>query len=743
MYFVIGLTDLVSVSDIVLQICVNKNKQTTKRTDMYTFKSLTLTVAFLAATFISFSQEPSKIWLTISNPSDVPFENEAGVLVSNDTSLQDAISSLNITEVEKAIPSSRQAALLSVYELTSYTSDVVDMYAELTNSLDASSKVVYAPVYETLNAPNDYLKVFPEDYALDLINAQEAWDVTTGNSDIVLAISDQNYFTDHDEIAGKYVYYDATNTSSQTHGTAVAITAAGSTGNNIGKSAIGYNSSLALYKMNYNEVLDASYAGYRVINLSWSSGCSYNQYVQDIINEVYDNGTFIVAAAGNGSTCGGPSNLVYPASFDNVFAVTSTGPNDNHERVIGDASTTHQHNASVDLSAPGYDIAISAAQGWYLYGSGSSYASPLVTGTIGLILDANPCITNAEISWLLKASSTNVDALNPSYAGMIGAGRLNAKAAVDMAIEINKFSLDISSGVTCQSNSGQIEVEIVGGTAPYTTQWSNGATDLILSDLSVGHYDLTVVDASGCQLDTSIVIEEVIPTQFEGTVQNVTCNGAANGAIDVTVLDGTPGFIFEWDNGMMTEDISGLVAGTYRLKITNANGCSVWGSYTVEQSASLVAELEVIQPTADEDGEIDLTVSGGVAPYTYTWANGETSEDLFNVTAGFYEVTVMDANGCDVITNTIVEEMSVAGIEDMDGIQTSVYPNPTTDVATVTWNSAAVTNITIVNANGQVVQNAAVAMQNTYKVEDLNPGMYFINLTDAYKHLNTQKLIVR
>lgn len=743
MYFVIGLTDLVSVSDIVLQICVNKNKQTTKRTDMYTFKSLTLTVAFLAATFISFSQEPSKIWLTISNPSDVPFENEAGVLVSNDASLQDAISSLNITEVEKAIPSSRQAALLSVYELTSYTSDVVDMYAELTNSLDASSKVVYAPVYETLNAPNDYLKVFPEDYALDLINAQDAWDVTTGNSDIVLAISDQNYFTDHDEIAGKYVYYDATNTSSQTHGTAVAITAAGSTGNNIGKSAIGYNSSLALYKMNYNEVLDASYAGYRVINLSWSSGCSYNQYVQDIINEVYDNGTFIVAAAGNGSTCGGPSNLVYPASFDNVFAVTSTGPNDNHERVIGDASTTHQHNASVDLSAPGYDIAISAAQGWYLYGSGSSYASPLVTGTIGLILDANPCITNAEISWLLKASSTNVDALNPSYAGMIGAGRLNAKAAVDMAIEINKFSLDISSGVTCQSNSGQIEVEIVGGTAPYTTQWSNGATDLILSDLSVGHYDLTVVDASGCQLDTSIVIEEVIPTQFEGTVQNVTCNGAANGAIDVTVLDGTPGFIFEWDNGMMTEDISGLVAGTYRLKITNANGCSVWGSYTVEQSASLVAELEVIQPTADEDGEIDLTVSGGVAPYTYTWANGETSEDLFNVTAGFYEVTVMDANGCDVITNTIVEEMSVAGIEDMDGIQTSVYPNPTTDVATVTWNSAAVTNITIVNANGQVVQNAAVAMQNTYKVEDLNPGMYFINLTDAYKHLDTQKLIVR
>jgi len=710
---------------------------------MYTFKSLPLTVAFLLATFISFSQEPSKIWLTISNPSDVPFENESGVLVSNDASLQDAIFSLNITEVERAIPSSRQASLLSVYELTSYTSDVVDMYAELTNALDASSKVAYAPVYETLNEPNDYLKVFPEDYALDIINAQAAWDVTTGDSDIVLAISDQNYFADHDELVGKYVHYDATNTSSQTHGTAVAITAAGSTGNDIGKSAIGYNSSLALYKMNYNEVLDASYAGHRVINLSWSSGCSYNQYVQDIINEVYENGTFIVAAAGNGSTCGGPENLVYPAAFDNVFAVTSTGPSDNHERVIGDASTTHQHNASVDLSAPGYDIAISAAQGWYLYGSGSSYAAPLVTGTIGLMLDANPCITNAEISWVLKNSSTNVDALNPSYAGTIGAGRLNAKAAVSLAIEINKFSLDVTSGVTCLANSGQIEVEIVGGIAPFTTQWSNGATDLSLNNLSVGHYDLTVIDAMGCQLDTSIVIDEVIPTQFEGTVQNVTCNGAANGSIDVTILEGTPDFIFEWDNGMMTEDISGLVPGTYRLKITNGNGCSVWGSYTVEGPTALVADLDVVQPTSDEAGEIDLTVSGGVAPYSYTWNNGETSEDLFDVTAGFYEVTVIDANGCDIITNTLVEEMSIAGIADMDGIQTSVYPNPTTDAATVTWNSTSVTNLTIVNANGQVVQNAAVAMQNTYKVEDLNPGMYFINLADDYKHLNTQKLIVR
>ena len=711
---------------------------------MHTIKFYSLTAAFIAFSFITLAQGGSKIWLTIANPSNIPYTNASGELVSNDPALNNVISSLDISEVQRAIPTSRKAHLLNVYELTSYSADVVDMYTDLTNNVSVVSQVEYAPVYETMDGTDDYNTVFSEDYALDLISAQGAWDLSTGNSDIVLAISDQNYFVNHEELQGKYVYYDSTNTSSQTHGTAVAIAAAGSTNNNLGKSAIGYNSSLALYRMSYSEVLAASYAGHRVINLSWTSGCSYNQYIQDIINEVYENGTFIVAAAGNGSTCGGPENLVYPAAFDNVFAVTSVGPQDNHERTMGNASSTHQHNASVDLSAPGYDIAISAAPGWYLFGTGSSYATPLVTGTIGLMLDVNPCISNADISWVLQTSADNIEALNPDYVGLLGAGRLNARAAVEMAKKIMKFDLDVSSSVTCEANSGEIEVNIVGGNAPYTTAWSNGATGLTQSNLEPGHYIVSVTDALGCQIDTAVTIEEVTPTVFEGTIQHITCNGMANGAIDITIIDGTPDFIFEWDNGMTTEDISGLTPGTYRLKITNGEGCSVWGSYTVEQSPALEVNLEVTQPAPDQEGEIDLTVTGGTAPYTYTWNNGETSEDLWNLAPGFYEVTVIDVNGCDVITSTIVEEINVAGIDNIDGeLQVSVYPNPTSDFATVAWNNEAVNTIQILNANGQVVQSAMVDMQLSYKVEDLNAGMYFINLSDGFNYSNVQKLVVR
>ena len=79
---------------------------------------------------------------------------------------------------------------------------------------------------------------------------------------------------------------DPTNTSSTGHGTAVSINVAGNTNNSLGMSSIGWDLSLNFYRMNYNEVIAASYAGAKVINLSWTSGCTFNQYLQEAINEV-------------------------------------------------------------------------------------------------------------------------------------------------------------------------------------------------------------------------------------------------------------------------------------------------------------------------------------------------------------------------------------------------------------------------------------------------------------------------
>ena len=713
---------------------------------MKTLKNTIRTTAsaalFSMASLLSFSQQDSKVWLTIENSNNVPTENASGVLVSTDANFNAAISSLNITNIQKALPSSRTASLTKVYEV-SCDCDVADLYTTLTNNVSVVSKVEYAPVYQTLETPDDYTLSVSSPWALDLIGAQNAWNITTGDANVVIAISDQNYFENHEELVGKFVHYDHTNTASQGHGTAVATLAAGATNNTLGKSAIGYNSSLALYRMNYNEVLDASYAGAKVVNLSWTSGCSFNQYLQDVMDEVYNNGTFIIASAGNGSTCGGAENLVYPAAYDKVFAVTSIGENDNHERTIGNPNSTHQHNASVDLSAPGYDVPITAAPGWYLTGSGTSYASPIVAGTVGLMIAANPCLTNIEIEYILKNTSTFIDDLNPAYAGLIGQGRLNAAAAVEMAKNFNKMFLNATSFSACTANSGQIDIDIVGGNAPFTTVWSNGATDLNLTDLAGGDYTVTITDAIGCSKDTTITIADVTPTVFVADVQHVACNGSANGAIDITIIEGTPGYTFEWETGHTTEDLTGLTAGTYRLKITDGNGCSVWGSFNVMEAQALTATLDVVQPTASTDGDIDLTVEGGTAPYSYTWNTGDVSEDLFGVPAGYYQVTVIDANGCDVMVDKTIQNISTASVNNLESVNINVFPNPTSDYATVTWDNNEVTKLTVVNANGQVVENADVDLQNNYTTQNLNAGMYFINLTDDNNNTNTKKLIVR
>jgi hypothetical protein len=199
--------------------------------------------------------------------------------------------------------------------------------------------------------------------------------------------------------------------------------------------------------------LQLSYGGARVINLSWSSGCTNSPYVQEVIDEVWGNGTIIVAAAGNGETCGGPSNLVYPAANDHVIAVSSVGPLDNHERTINDSTTTHQHNSSVDICAPGYDVALTVSPGYYLTGNGTSFAAPYVTGTIGLMLSANPCLTFEEVEEILKATAVDIYGLNPSYVDQLGAGRMDSKEAVKLALETSCGGQTPSLGADCESCS--------------------------------------------------------------------------------------------------------------------------------------------------------------------------------------------------------------------------------------------------------------------------------------------------
>ena len=540
-----------------------------------------LSISTLLITANSFSQKTNSkaVWLKLENNDFLPTK-VGKKLQSKDETLNTIITKNKVKSVEYVFSNSRNSELRNVVQFTCDCA-VEDLYADLVNKSRAVKGVEIAPFYETLATPNDFSTVFANDYALNLINAQSAWDVTTGSSDIIIGVSDQNFDVTHEELAGKVLFYDATNTATKTHGTAVAINAAGNTNNGVGKSSIGYNSSLKLYRMNYNDALAASYAGARVLNLSWTSGCTFNSYAQAAIDEIWNNRTFIVASAGNGTTCGGASNLVYPAAYNHVFAVTSVGPNDNHERTPGNASTTHQHNSSVDICAPGYDVAISAGPGWYLTNSGTSFAAPYVSGTVALMVAANSCITNEKIETLLRESAVNIDALNPSYAGQLGAGRLNAGMAVARAKSMT--ILEIESDVYtngCTPNSGKIQIlnGVYNPEASFDYNWSNGATTPAIVDLPNGTY--SVVVSSGCASDTAIFEINTILTQSNAQITNSTTATMPNGSINLNVSGSGP-FTYLWNNGSSAEDLNGIVSGTYSVTISNSNGCARTLDYTV------------------------------------------------------------------------------------------------------------------------------------------------------------------
>ncbi|MBI4649178.1 MAG: SprB repeat-containing protein, partial [Bacteroidia bacterium] len=209
----------------------------------------------------------------------------------------------------------------------------------------------------------------------------------------------------------------------------------------------------------------------------------------------------------------------------------------------------------------------------------------------------------------------------------------------------------ITSLVTDESlsgNDGAIDLTVTGGVSPYSYNWSNSATIEDLTNLTAGIYTVTVTDQNGCIEISSIIVSSescVMTAAITGT--NVTCNEASTGSATVTVTDGTAPFDYQWSTGATTEDLTGLPAGIYNVTVTDVNLCMASASVTITQPAILEISYVVTDETPiGNDGAIDLTISGGTGPFTYLWSNGETTEDLANLAAGTYGITITDSNGC-------------------------------------------------------------------------------------------------
>lgn len=702
---------------------------------------------FINSALAQTTETTQKLWATIHDKTILP-ESINGKVKSDSEEFQAVIDAYNITTCVQALPHSKKANLLNVYEISCESCDQFELMIAL-DELQAVTGIEIAPTYTPLYEPDDYHMAFEDDYALDMIGAQEAWELTQGDTSIHIAITDTNFDLDHQELEGTLCHVEEPLTHPNLyHGTAVAITAAGNSDNGIGKSSIGSDCMLALYSMSYDNILEATYSGAQIINISWTSGCFYSAYVQDVIDEAYENGSIIVAAAGNGETCGGPDNYVYPASLNHVISVTSIGPMDNHERFEGDPSSTHQHNDSVDYCAPGYDVALTVLDGWYLTGNGTSFAAPYVSGTIGLMLSVNPCLTFEEVEFILDSTSANIDMLNPAYAGKLGEGQIHAAKAVAMAAEFATFDFNTASVRGCTPTSGEAGiVPVTGeGTAPYDINWSNGGTTSVIEGLEAGWYYVDVVDAEGCIGYDSVEVITYDEITSHELIIPVLCNGDASGEIELTVEGGgLAPYSFLWSTDETTTVISDLEAGTYAVTITGASGCTKTDSFIVEQPEAILLEVSTTDDYESLNAsEIDLEVTGGIAPYTYEWNNESITEDITELEPGIYEVIVTDANNC---TASISAEVfgPVLSLTDFNINATRLYPNPASNNQNITlsWSNPAITSILVNDAAGRAIQTSAVSPGlNELKIQSLPAGIYIVNFMTGEQLQTSEKLII-
>ncbi len=252
-------------------------------------------------------------------------------------------------------------------------------------------------------------------------------------------------------------------------------------------------------------------------------------------------------------------------------------------------------------------------------------------------------------------SQPDVENLSAGTYGLTVSDGLGCTATANLAVG-QPSAIAITEAVSMVScaggDDGGVALSITGGTPPYSVSWSNGETGPGLEGLSLGTYQATVVDANNCTATIEVAVEEASPIAVAVTTEPVLCFGDQTGAAQVAVSGGLPPYAYDWSNGAATAGIEDAAAGMYTVSITDAAGCEVEETLMITQpdtALAVTAEALDVSCFGDEDGRIDLNVTGGTPTYRYSIDGGaffSGSSTFIGLEPGTYDLQVRDANGC-------------------------------------------------------------------------------------------------
>ncbi len=459
-------------------------------------------------------------------------------------------------------------------------------------------------------------------------------------------------------------------------------------------------------------------------------------------------GTYTVTVT-DGNGCSASSSSTIASTFT-ILNPTATATNATCLSSTGSASVTTSAGASpfsyhwsnnantspaTGLAAGSYQVTVTDANGCSATAATTVGSSNMaITSTVATT--ATSCASNtgsatatptngtATYSFLWSNTQTGGTISNlgaGSYQVTITDGNgCTGTATAAVTTPNGPSATRVVTDITCNGqNNGAIDVTTTGGTNPITYTWSSTANTEDLSNLAAGTYTLTINDVNNCSFTLSGVITEPDVLSAAGNGSNITCFGAGNGSINVTVSGGTPNYSYLWNTTAITPDLSGLGAGTYTLTITDAHSCTASFVSVLTEPTQVMASVTLTDVTCNgtPTGSGMVTATGGASPYTYTWTGGATGPNPTTLAAGAVTVTVSDDNGCTATaTGNISEPPALGAVV----TATDASSSTATDGSATVASTGGVAAYTYLWSGGQVTMN----------VSGLAPGNYCVTVTD-------------
>ncbi|MDP2388668.1 MAG: T9SS type A sorting domain-containing protein [Bacteroidota bacterium] len=275
----------------------------------------------------------------------------------------------------------------------------------------------------------------------------------------------------------------------------------------------------------------------------------------------------------------------------------------------------------------------------------------------------------------------------------------------------------------CGLSNGSVAAYASGGTAPYSYFWSTGNTGSNISGVEAGIYMVDIYDANGCLVsDAAILGSAGGPVINQDAFSDITCSGANDGMIAVSITGGTAPYTVFWtdmDSSYTTLTRTNLQGGPYELVVADISGCQTIFNAYINNPDAIYADFNYISPVScvSGDGSIDAMVYGGAMPYSYNWNNGQTTSTNSNLMADVYTLTITDANGCIHTSEAYLSDNTA-----LDAFGNGIVTNCGTNTGSI--------DITPMNGSGLYSfdwSNGAT----TEDISSLYPGYYGVTITDG------------